>query len=89
MTLRIFINGILLLSIFYLPWWSTAFFVLLGIFLFKNFYEAIFAGLLLDLLYGTGVKEFYGIWFVFAVSFSVFFILGERLKKNIRIYESI
>lgn len=89
MTLRIFVNIILFLSIFYLPWWSTIFFILLGTFLFRNFYEGIFAGLLLDLLYGTGVKEFYGVWFVFTASTLIFFVIGERLKKNIRIYESI
>jgi len=65
MTLRIFINVLILLSIFYLQWWITVFFILFGMFLFTNFYEGIFAGLLLDLLYGTGAKEFYGIWFVF------------------------
>jgi len=89
MILRIFVNTILFLSVFYLPWWVTIFFVVIGIFLFKNFYEGIFVGLLIDLLYGTGAKEFYGIWFVFTVSTAIFFILGERIKKNIRVYESI
>lgn len=89
MTLRIFINILILLSIFYLQWWITVFFILFGMFLFRNFYEGIFAGLLLDLLYGTSVKEFYGIWFVFTGITSIFFILIEFLKKNIRVYESI
>jgi len=89
MALRIFINIILLLSIFYLPWWTTALLVLSGIFVFKNFYEGIFAGLLLDALYGTKTAEFMGVWFVFTTSFFVLYVLSTRLKKNIRIYETV
>jgi len=72
----------------YLPWWSTALLVVLGVFLFRNFYEAIWAGILIDLLYGTRTVEFAGVWFVFTVSFSALVLIGERLKKNIRAYDA-
>jgi len=89
MVLRISFNFILLLSILFSTWWFTFFLVVVGVFLFKNFYEAIFAGLLIDLLYGVVAEEFYGIWFVFTASFLILFLLVERFKKNIRVYESI
>jgi hypothetical protein len=86
MTSRIFIDIIIFFSIFYFPWWITTIFVIGGIFLFRNFYEAIFAGFLLDALYGAKTVEFYGFWFVFAASFFLFYIIVNRLKKNIRFY---
>lgn len=89
MIFRVSTDILILLSILYLPWWFTAFLALLGIFLFKNFYEVVFAGFLLDLLYGTAVKEFYGIWFIFTAFFLILFILMERLKKNIRMCENV
>jgi hypothetical protein len=88
MMLRIFIDIILILSIFYFPWWVTALFALSGIFIFKNFYESIIAGFLIDALYGTKTSEFAGVWFVFTASFFLLYILSTRLKKNIRIYET-
>lgn len=63
--------------------------MLVGIFLFKNFYEAIFAGVLLDVLYGTSVSEFAGAWFVFSISaLGVYFLVEHIIKKNIRFYDT-
>lgn len=88
MTLRIFINIALLVSIFYLPWWATTFIVLFGIFIFKNFYEAVLAGFLMDILYGTKTIEFMNIWFIFTAFYFLIYILITAFKKNIRFYES-
>jgi len=84
MYLRILADIIIFLSILFLPWWVTIFLVLFGIFFFNHFYEAIIAGILIDLLYGTRAEEFFGIWFLFFIIFSSIYFFGEKLKKNIR-----
>lgn len=51
---RVLYDLAIFLSIFLLPWWVTAILCLIGIFLFKNFYEFIFAFMLTYSVYGIG-----------------------------------
>lgn len=83
-TLRILLNIVSILSIFYLPWWVVAFLSLFGLFVFDKFYEVFFYGFFLDVLYGVKSNEFYGSWFIFTVIFVFMYILIKRLKKNLR-----
>ncbi len=87
--LRISLDAIIFLSIFYFPWWVGMFLAVVGILFFSNFFEIFLVGYLLDLLYGTNVKEFYGIWFVFTLLSVVVYVIIEHIKKNIRFYETI
>jgi len=89
MTSRILLNIAIISSVFYFPWWLVATLVVIGAFLFDGFYEMIFIGFLLDVLYGARAEEFYGIWFVFTIIFTTMYIIIKRLKKNIRFYETI
>ncbi len=81
---RILIDIFIFLSILFFPWWITVILVIWGVFLFDNFYEALLAGLLIDLLYGTRTEEFFGIWFVFFIIFLSIYFLAGKLKENIR-----
>ena len=51
MTARIACDLLLLASIFLLPWWVTAFFAIVFLFIFDYFWEMAVAGILLDVLY--------------------------------------
>lgn len=53
MNKRILIDILLFLSLFYAPWWMTAFLSLGFLLLFSNPFEVIIAGFFLDFLYGT------------------------------------
>ena len=86
MVLRIFINIIILISVLYLPWWVTTTAVFTGFLIFKNFYEGIIAGFLLDTLYGAKISQFFGIWFVFTAVYFVGYVIIRRVKKNLRFY---
>ncbi len=88
-TARILLNIAIISSMFYLPWWVVIILALPGVFLFDGFYEIFFVGLLLDVLYGVKAEEFYGIWFVFTIIFTIIYITIKRLKKNIRFYETV
>jgi len=88
MVYRVLINAFIFISIFYLPWWVTTIVVLSGVIFFKNFYEAILAGLIIDMIYGAKTVEFANIWFVFTASYTGVYVLSNYLKKNIRLYET-
>lgn len=87
-TSRILLDAVIIFSVFYFGWWETALLVLFGIIAFDGFYEVFIAGLLLDILYGVRTEEFYGIWFVFTLFFSVMYLVTMRIKKNTRFYNS-
>jgi len=88
MSKRIFVAPALFLSVFFLPWWFTVLLAIAGIFFIQNFYEVVIAGLLIDLLYGTDTALFFGFSAVFTIGALALVVLGERLKKNIRLYVS-
>ncbi len=78
----------LFLSVFFLPWWITVLLAIVGILFIQNFYEVVVAGLLIDLLYGTDTSLFFGFSAVFTIGALALVVLGERFKKNIRLYVS-
>jgi hypothetical protein len=74
--------AILLLSIFFAPWWFSFLLYVIGLFLFERFYEGVLALSLMDLLYGIPEGKFYGFPLVatlFAVIFyyAVFWVKGR------------
>jgi hypothetical protein len=66
-----------------LPWWLVLVFGIFLSFYFKNFYEFIFAGLILDSLYGKmiSVENFY---FVFTIITIIITLSLVKFKKLIR-----
>lgn len=84
---RILLDIVIVLSVFYLPWWISAILVAIGAFFFDKFYEIFFIGLLLDILYGVKTEKFYGVWFIFTVVFTLIYIIIKYFKKNIRSYK--
>lgn len=82
---RIIVDIIIFFTVLFAPWWVIFLAVLGGIFSFKNFYEAFFAGFLFDTLYGVNVASAYGFRFFFSVGFLFFIFVAEFLKQKIRI----
>ncbi|GMQ95484.1 MAG: hypothetical protein BMS9Abin13_600 [Patescibacteria group bacterium] len=85
MVLRIFLDLAIIFSILYLNWWIAALFAIGGILIFRNFYEAVALGLLIDILYGAPAAEFFGFRFVSTAIFAILFVGVSRLRENIRI----
>lgn len=88
MSKRIFTNIALLGSIFFLNIWITFAIAAIATFYFKNFYEAILAGILIDLLYGVPLEKFFHIPYVATISFVVFYIAINEFKQLVRVYGS-
>ena len=84
MTLRILAGILLLISIFWLPFWCTIVYALFCLYYFASYYEVFPAFLLVDLVYGTQETRFLGFGLVgLAIAF-VFFFGMELLKKKLR-----
>lgn len=66
-------------SVFVLPWWSGLIFVLILIFIFPRYYEAIATALIYDLLYGSTI-------FGLTIAFLVLIPLVEAIKKRLYVF---
>jgi len=83
---RIIGNILIFLSIYLFPWWLVSIFLLIGLFLFKKFYEVFFFALLIDLTYGTGALGFLSFSYTTLAFFIIVFFLIEATKKRLKFY---
>jgi len=83
---RLVADFTLLFSALFFPWWITLILMIIGVFFFKNFYEAFFIGLFLDALYGTEVINFYGFRLFFAAAGLFLIFFSSLLKKKVRFF---
>jgi hypothetical protein len=81
---RIILSVIFLWTAFILPWWLVIVFGLILVFYFKNFYEFIIAGLILDGLYGSvlSIEKFS---FIFTLSITILTVFLINFKKKLLI----
>ncbi|PIP68995.1 hypothetical protein COW91_01770 [Candidatus Nomurabacteria bacterium CG22_combo_CG10-13_8_21_14_all_32_8] len=83
--LRILALLVLLVSIFYMPFWLSIILALTAMIYFSFFWEGVILFFISDLLYGIKEEKFFNIFFVsFIISFLVLIVI-ELLKKKIRI----
>lgn len=74
----------LVLTALIFPWWVSLTLVFFGALYFENLYEAIVAGLILDLLYGINI-EVYGFNLFFTLATTIMLYLFSSLRKRILI----
>lgn len=80
--LRIFLDVLLFVSVFLLPWYVTLFIAIILLFLFRA-YEIIIAGFIMDALYGT---RLYDVEFLFTLGFLALYFISQFMKKNLLLY---
>jgi hypothetical protein len=78
---RIIAGIFIFLALVLLPWWMTFIFLLIAVIYFNFYYEAVFAGFLLDSLYGS--PNFFS-KFIFTLIFGLLILVIEFLKKRLR-----
>lgn len=86
MVIRIILNISLLISILFLPWWVSILLGILILFLYK-FYEIIIWGIFADSLYAS-IDGFFGIQFIFTLTFTFLFLISILMKKRIIFYNT-
>ena len=81
---RMIYDIVVLISILFISWWYTLFLCFIGVILFKHYYECIFVGVLLDLLYGMPHEHLMNISLIFTTATSVLFAAVYGLKIHVR-----
>lgn len=66
----------------FFPWWVVTGLILIGIFLFEAFYEAIVIALFLDTLYGMTVPSLFRTY-LFTISISIVFLVSFWIKEHL------
>lgn len=88
MTKRIIIDILLLLSVFFwgpiLPIIGALFFL----YYFESFYEIIFVGLIIDILYGSPLPNFGSFSHTMTIIAVVLFISSIFIKKKLKFYSN-
>lgn len=84
---RIICDVIFFLLIFVSPWWQSVVLVAAGIFVFRNFYEALLFGVLLDSFHGVTGATFFGLNSLFTIGFGLVIIISLLLKTRLRFYK--
>jgi hypothetical protein len=85
MILRLIFALILLVSISFLPWWVNLILIVVGSFYFKNFYEAVLIGLIMDSLYGSSVVFETFIYF-YTLTFLISVFLINKIREKMIMY---
>jgi len=85
MILRVVFALILLISIFFLPWWFNLIFIVALSFYYKNFYESVFIGLIMDSFYGSSVV-FENLIYFFTLMFLILVFVINKIRKKMIMY---
>lgn len=88
MTIRVSVDIVIVISIFFFPLWASFALIIAALFYFKNFYEAIVAGVLLDMLYGVPLERFFNIQWATTLLFLFAYFTINYIKRYTRFHES-
>ncbi len=86
---RILVDILLILSIFFFPWWLTLGLSLIALFYFDNFYEILFLGIGIDSLYNATIAIYHPVEFVATIIAIVLFVGVTILKNRLRLYSKL
>lgn len=87
MPTRIIFSIALFSMMFFLPFYFLIIFAIIGLFLFKRYYEALIILLFADLLFGTKQSYFLDVVYMYSILGIVLFFIIEFLKKKLRYYK--
>jgi len=84
---RILFGITLIISAFIFQWWISLLLSLIGLFYFKNLFEVLVVGIIIDSLYGKGLQIpiFESFQFIFTLGLLVALILISKFKTKLLI----
>ncbi|MBU3925695.1 hypothetical protein KJ763_00805 [Patescibacteria group bacterium] len=83
---RIIFDIVFLVALFAMPWWLTVIVGVLGLILFRNFWEIILAGLIIDSFYSIPGAQIIGRFGFFTISSLLLFIIFSFIKNKMRFF---
>lgn len=84
---RLILNIFVVYSIIFAPWWLSLCAVSAGVYLYIDYYESIFFGLLYDLIFADNQVFVFGIHTALICTTFIFFCM-TFVRYNLNIYES-
>ncbi len=81
---RIFADIILFASLVFAPWYVTAGLAVVGLVLFRKFWEIIIMGFLIDALYSLPDARIIGRFGFFTIIGAILFLTADAIKKELR-----
>ena len=84
---RVIFDVILLISVFVFPWWISVLLLLIGIFIFKNFFEFIVANIIIYSLYAVSNDRLISSPVFFSALIIVLYIAIQIIRNNIILYK--
>lgn len=82
---RILADILLIGIVLFAPWWVSLGVAAAFLFIFRDFYELIAVGLLIDLLYAAPAPRFFGFQFVFSFAALLLFVVLRQIKRRVRV----
>jgi hypothetical protein len=84
---RFIFDLILFISVFVFPWWISLLGVIVGIFIFDDFYEYIVAGFIIFALYSVGGERFISSPIYFSLIIIISYAIIQFIKSYIILYK--
>jgi len=84
---RVIFDIILFVSLLILPWWVSVLLAITGIFIFNNFYEFIFSGVVVYSLFSLPSDRLIASPIFFSLSVVFLYIVVQIIKNNIILYK--
>lgn len=84
MAKRIIFSILLFISLFFLPFWVFIILSLVGMFLFLDYYEALFLLFFADMLYGTRENRYFNFVYIYSIFGLILFFTINFIKQKIR-----
>lgn len=84
---RVIFDIILLITVFVLPWWISVLLILIGIFVFNNFYEFLVANVIVYSLYSIPGTRLISSPVFFCLIIIVVYIGIQAIRENIILYK--
>jgi len=85
---RIIFDVLLFIFIFLLPWWVVLILSIIGLFLFKNYYEFLFFSIIIYVLYSIPEYTFLNNSVYVYLGIIVFYLLVQYLRRHIILYKN-
>lgn len=87
-SIRIVTDIVILVSFFVFPWWFSLLLAISSLFIFDNYFEALFFGFLLDTLYGSTHFSLLKVNVLFTLICAGTFVISFFAKRNLSVYSS-
>jgi hypothetical protein len=85
---RVIFDIFLFIFVFVLPWWVTLLWAIVGLFIFKNYYEFLISGIIFYVISTTREYAFINKSLVFYFSIIIFYLISQYIRRHIILYKN-